>query len=82
MIDDGAPYQFGVILSLLVAAGGAILIWAVKTTTSGFNVHTAGVILLVVGVVGLLLSLAFWSRVVGASRRRSHPGNSTTLVER
>ena len=51
----------GISLSLLLAAAGAILIWAVDATSSGFNIHTAGVILLVVGIIGFVLSLAFWS---------------------
>jgi hypothetical protein len=51
----------GITLSLLLSAAGAILIWAVNTTSSGFNVHTAGVILLVVGIIGFVLSLAFWT---------------------
>ncbi len=51
----------GVSFSLLLAAAGAILIWAVNATSSGFNIHTAGVILLVVGIVGFIVSLAFWS---------------------
>ena len=51
----------GFTVSLLLAATGAILIWAVDTTASGFNIHTAGVILLVVGVVGFVVSLVFWS---------------------
>jgi hypothetical protein len=51
----------GITFSLLLSAAGAIMIWAVNTTSSGFNIHTAGVILLVVGIIGLILSLAFWS---------------------
>ena len=51
----------GITFSLLLSAAGAILIWAVNTTSSGFNIHTAGVILLVVGIIGFVLSLAFWT---------------------
>jgi hypothetical protein len=51
----------GLTVSLLLAAAGAILIWAVNTSASGFNIHTAGVILLVVGIVGFVVSLVFWS---------------------
>jgi len=51
----------GVILSLLVSAAGAILIWAVTATTHGVNIHTVGVILLIVGLVGFVISLFFWS---------------------
>jgi len=55
----------GVGLSLLLIAGGAILAWAVNVSTSGFNVNTIGYILLVVGIIGLLLSLVFWSSWAG-----------------
>lgn len=51
----------GISISLVLAAVGAVLIRAVHTTTTGFNIHTAGVILLVVGIIGFVLSLAFWS---------------------
>jgi hypothetical protein len=51
----------GISLSLLLAAAGAILIWAVDATVSGVSIHTVGVILLVVGIVGLFVSLVFWS---------------------
>lgn len=47
--------------SLVLIAVGAILRFAITVTTSGFNIHTIGVILMIVGGVGLLLSLIFWS---------------------
>ena len=58
---SGTQRAMGLTVSLLLAAAGAILIWAVNTTASGFNIHTAGVILLVIGVVGFVVSLVFWS---------------------
>jgi hypothetical protein len=51
----------GIGTSLLLIAIGAILRFAVTVTTTGFNIHTIGVILMIVGVVGLVLSLFFWS---------------------
>ena len=51
--------------SLLLIAIGAILRFAVTVTTSGFNIHTIGVILMIVGVVGAILSLLYmtmWDR--------------------
>jgi hypothetical protein len=51
----------GIGVSLILIAVGAILTWAVETTVSGVSIHTVGVILLVVGAVGLLISLVFWS---------------------
>ncbi len=48
--------------SIVVAAIGAILRFAVTTTSShGFNIHTVGVILLIVGIVGFIISLFFWN---------------------
>lgn len=75
----------GISASLVLSAVGAILIWAVHTTSSGFNVHTAGIILLVIGIIGFLLSLAFWSSwggFGGFTGERRAAGNSTTIVER
>jgi hypothetical protein len=62
---------FGV--SLILIAAGAILAWAVDVSTSGVNLHTVGYVLLVVGIVGLVLSMIFWSSWAGPgyfSRRR------------
>ena len=65
----------GISLSLLVAAAGAILIWAVDVTVSGVNLTTVGVILLVVGIIGFVVSLVFWSTWGGF-----HQGSSRTTV--
>jgi hypothetical protein len=54
--------------ALFLIAVGALLRFAVTATTSGFSIHTAGTILMVVGVIGLLLSF-LWSAVY--ARRRS-----------
>jgi hypothetical protein len=47
--------------SIVVIAIGAILRFAVSVTTTGFNLHTIGLILLIVGIVSLLLSIMFWN---------------------
>jgi sulfite exporter TauE/SafE len=57
--------------SLLLIALGAILRFAVHVTTHGFNVHTIGVILMVVGIIGLLVSL-FWMTAWSDRRRRTY----------
>lgn len=45
--------------------------WAVEvSSTDGFNIHTAGLILLIIGIVGAVLSLAFWSSWGGVRTRR------------
>jgi hypothetical protein len=52
-------------LSLLMTAAGAILAWAVNAPSATVNVNTVGYVLLVVGIVGMLLSLMFWSTWAG-----------------
>jgi hypothetical protein len=47
--------------SIVLIAAGAILRFAVSVTTTGFNIHTIGVILMIAGVIGLVLSIVFWS---------------------
>jgi hypothetical protein len=54
--------------SLVLIAVGAILRFAVSVSTSGFNLHTTGVILMIIGGVGLLISLAWLAM---ANDRRS-----------
>lgn len=58
--------------SILLIAVGAILDFAVTPTgnTHGFNINKIGLILLIVGIVGLVLSLVFRGPWGGASRRR------------
>ncbi|MDQ1399901.1 MAG: hypothetical protein QOK20_1833 [Acidimicrobiaceae bacterium] len=47
--------------SIFLIAVGAILSFAVDVQTQGFNLHTIGLILMVVGAIGAVLSLIFWS---------------------
>jgi sulfite exporter TauE/SafE len=63
--------------SIFLIALGAILRFAVHVSTSGFNLHTIGLILIIVGVIGLIISLLWmtvWSRrrdrVVAVDDRR------------
>jgi hypothetical protein len=52
----------GIGSSLFLIAVGAILYFAVDADLSGIEISTVGVILMVIGIVGLLLSLFFLSR--------------------
>lgn len=58
----------GISISILLIAAGAILRWAVTATTSGINLHTVGIILFIVGIVGAVLSMAFWTSWGGFRR--------------
>jgi hypothetical protein len=61
-------------LALLVVAVGATLTWAVNADVAGVDAHTVGVILLVVGLAGLLVSLVrVFSNESWATRGRGGP---------
>jgi hypothetical protein len=55
--------------SLLLIAIGAVLRFAVHVTTHGFNLHTIGVILIIVGAIGLIISLISMASI-GRRRER------------
>ncbi len=56
--------------SIVLIAVGAILRFAVTAHISGFNVQTAGTVLLVVGIVGLLLALVYTFMWADRARQR------------
>ena len=79
---------FGV--GIFLIAVGAVMAFAlnVDTSGSGVNLHTIGIILLVVGILGTILSMFFWSswggfggRRGGASTTVAPPGSTTTTIE-
>ena len=64
----------GIGVSLLLIAAGAILLWGVNGEVAGIDIDAIGVILMVVGALGAVLSMIFWSSwggPAGASRRRT-----------
>ena len=63
----------GIGVSIFLVALGAILAFAVNAEVSGLDVQTVGWILLAVGVIGLVLSMIFWSSWGGVpgDRRRA-----------
>ena len=67
-------------LSLLLMAVGAILAWAVETSVAGIDIKVVGAILMVVGVIGLSLSLLFWASFAPFARRDDRERHD--LVER
>lgn len=73
----------GIGASLFLIAVGAILKWAVNADINGVDVPMVGTILMIVGVIGLAVTLIIWG-----TRRRTDVvhqggvGNSrTTYVE-
>jgi hypothetical protein len=70
----------GIGLSIFLFVIGAILTFAVEVDIgSGFDLNTVGIILMVGGLLGLLVSALFWSGVSPWSRRRTVAGD--TVVE-
>ena len=51
----------GVGVSIFLIAVGLILWLAVTYEASGIDINTVGLILVIVGALGLLLSMIFWS---------------------
>ena len=66
----------GIGVSIFLLAVGAILTFAVEAEAEGIDINTVGVILMIVGGVGLLLSMLMWDRVGSYGFRRR------TVVER
>jgi len=63
----------GIGVSLILVAAGAILVWGVNSNVGSINEDAIGWILMIVGIVGLIISLIFWSSWAGPgywSRRR------------
>ena len=61
----------GIGVSVFLLAVGAILTYAVEVTTSGVDLDTVGVILMICGAIGLLVSLLFWNSWGGFGGRRT-----------
>ena len=66
----------GIGASLFLIAVGAVLAFAVNDTVDAVNLVTIGWILMIVGALGALMSMIFWSSWGGFDRGR------TTIVER
>jgi hypothetical protein len=64
----------GIGVSLFLIAAGAILTFALNLHLGGVDLHVVGWILMVVGVLGLIVTMVIWG-----GRRGSGP--TTTYVE-
>jgi len=64
----------GMFFSMVAIAAGAVMYWAITTTQNhGFRLSTVGVILMIVGAIGLVVSA-----IVFAMSRRSTAGRYHT----
>ena len=80
ILEEANRLSLGVSIFLLVV--GAILTFAVDVTTSGFSINTVGIILMIAGALGLVLSLLFWSSFSPYRRGRTVAGPDTVVEER
>ena len=68
----------GIGVSLLLIAVGAILAWGVTGHVNGLDVQTIGIIVLVIGLFGLILTFIFWQSWWGPGywRRSTYQQNA------
>lgn len=64
--------------SLFLVALGAILYWAVTVEAEGFDLNMIGLILMIVGVVGLILTLI----MTASAEKTERDDKDVTIVER
>ncbi|MBA3717706.1 MAG: hypothetical protein H0W87_05725 [Actinobacteria bacterium] len=50
----------GFVVSLLIIAVGAILTWGVTDTSKSINLDVIGLVLMLVGAIGFILTMFFW----------------------
>jgi hypothetical protein len=64
----------GMAFSTISIAAGAVMYWAVTAQGHGFRYSTVGVVLMVIGAIGLVVSTAVFatSRRPAGSRHRSY----------
>ena len=67
---------------MLLIAVGAIMRFAVTIKGHGFNVHTTGVILIIIGVIGAVLSIVYWASWGGFGRGAAGRGAQPSSAPR
>jgi membrane-bound ClpP family serine protease len=70
----------GVGVSLVLIAIGAIFTFAITASMPGVNLGAVGVILMVVGTAGLLISLLFWETYAPFSGWRTRRNVTTEHI--
>lgn len=71
----------GLGVGIFLAAAGAVLAFAVTDNVSGVNLQTVGWILMIAGIVGVVLSMIFWSSWAGPGYWSSGRRRTTTVDE-
>jgi hypothetical protein len=89
MIYSSYGYGTAVVFSILAIVAGAVMYWAITAPAHGFRISTVGVVLMLAGAAGLLLSTALFATGRGNGNRRSSfhrqtvdgRGNETSVHE-
>ena len=63
----------GIGTSIFLIAIGAILYFAVNADISGLEISTVGLILMIVGILGLIISLFLMNQATPPAPRRASP---------
>ena len=80
----------GMVISSIAAAAGAIMYWAITYQGTGFRMSTIGVILMIAGAFGFVVSAAIFAVSRGPERSPRHTldrqvvdsaGNSSSVHE-
>jgi hypothetical protein len=80
----------GMVLSAIAAAAGAIMYWAITYQGTGFRLSTVGIILMIAGAFGFVVSAIVFAVSQGPDRTTKHSlnrqvvdsaGNSSSVHE-
>jgi len=80
----------GMVLSAIAAAAGAVMYWAITYQGTGFRLSTVGVILMIAGAFGFIVSAVIFAVSRGPERTPRHSldrqvvdsaGNSSSVHE-
>jgi Domain of unknown function (DUF6458) len=74
----------GIGAGIILLAVGAVLTFAVHVSTSGFNIHTVGIILMLAGALGIVLDLVLLMprrRRTVTTDRYADPGVRRTVYD-
>ena len=67
-------------ISLILVAVGAILAFALQVRTEGIDLTVVGVILMIVGTLGAVLSMLFWTSFAPYARRDGRVGRDISQL--
>jgi lipoprotein signal peptidase len=71
-MNSTSGYGTGMAFSILAIVAGAIMYWAITAPTHGFKLATVGIVLMVAGAVGLLISGVLFGTSRNGNRRSTY----------